>query len=265
MSNGGPSPCTGSSGASAILQIVRRQWSVQAVCVAFLCAPALAAQCPASHVGGQPALQQRDLRERAAFIRLQLQVDARHARIWSYTWMAIYSSLTAGQFIAAPLVSHADGLDLYVGGGAAVLGLAPLVITPLKVMGDEMHMGGLEDDVANQTSCPRLFEMEELLEQDAANEAQGHSLLFHGGNVVVNAGIFFIIGSGFGHWTSATISLLTGIATGEIMIFTQPVGAERTLRQYRRGDFAPPNTGSRIAIAPMFGDGRSGLMLTTRF
>jgi hypothetical protein len=194
-----------------------------------------------------------------------LQVDARHARTWSYTWMGIYASLTAGQLIAAPLVSHADGLDLYVGGGAAVLGLAPLLITPLKVMNDEKHMDPLEDDVADGTSCARLFEMEELLKRDAANEAQGHSLLFHAGNVVVNTGIFFIIGSGFGHWTSATISLLTGIATGEIMILTQPVGAERTLRQYRRADFTLAPAEARIAIAPMFGQGRSGLMLTTRF
>lgn len=179
--------------------------------------------------------------------------------------MAIYSSLTAGQLIAAPLVSHANGLDLYVGGGAAALGLAPLLITPLRVIGDEKRLGGLDDDLGHPISCARVLEMEELLKRDAANEAQGHSLLFHAGNVVVNTVIFFIIGSGFGHWTSATISLLTGIATGEIMIFTQPVGAERTLRQYRRGDFAPAKTGAQTAIVPVFGHDQSGVMLMTSF
>jgi len=87
-----------------------------------------------------------------------------------------------------------------------------------------------------------------MLKRDAANETQGTSLLFHAGNVVVNAGIFFIIGAGFGHWTSATISLLTCIATGEIMIFTQPTGAVDTLRQYRNGDFAPSRSFSSNAL-----------------
>ncbi len=103
------------------------------------------------------------------------------------------------------------------------------------------------------------------MNRDAANEAQGQSLLFHGGNVVVNAGIFFIIGAGFGHWTSATISLLTGIATGEIMIFTQPVGALRTLRQYRRGDFGSPSAGVRMGIAPLIARDGSGLVLLLTF
>jgi len=139
------------------------------------------------------------------------------------------------------------------------------VVTPLKVMGDEKRLDKLEAETMQADPCVALARAEELLNRDAANEAQGRSLLFHGGNVVVNAGIFLIIGAGFGHWTSATISLLTGIATGEIMIFTQPVGALKALRQYRRGDFGSPSAGVRIGIAPLLAKEGSGMILILIF
>jgi hypothetical protein len=202
---------------------------------------------------------------RLRFIRERLRIDARHARIWSYSWGAIYSALAVGQFVAAPLVSHASGLDLYVGGGAALAGVIPLVVTPLKVMGDEERLDEFEAETPTTAPCVALARAEELLNRDAANEAQGQSLLFHGGNVVVNAGIFLIIGAGFGHWTSATVSLLTGIATGEIMILTQPVGALKALRQYRRGELASPSAGVRIGIAPLLARNSSGVVLILIF
>jgi len=240
-------------------------WRVLALALVLSARPAQGGECTVSLVGGEPALQHLNAEARLHFIHERLRIDARHARIWSYSWGAIYSALATGQFVAAPLVSHASGLDLYVGGGAALIGLLPLVVTPLKVMGDEKRLDELETETWGTDPCVALAQAERLLNRDAANEAQGQSLLFHGGNVVVNAGIFFIIGAGFGHWTSATISLLTGIATGEIMIFTQPVGALRTLRQYRRGDFGSPSAGVRMGIAPLIARDGSGLVLLLTF
>jgi hypothetical protein len=216
-------------------------------------------------VDGETGLLHRKAADRLQFIKERLHVDAGHARIWSYSWGAIYSSLAAGQFIAAPLVSRGTGLDLYVGAGSALIGDIPLLVTPLKVMGDSKRIDELATRPADTDMCVALAQAEEMLKRDAANEAQGKTLLFHGGNVVVNAGIFFIIGAGFGHWTSATISLLTGIATGEIMIFTQPMGAVKTLRQYRSGDFAPLRTPVQVGIAPLLGRERSGLALIVIF
>lgn len=238
-----------------------RVWRVLGFVLVLGARPAFGSECTVSLVGGEPALQHLTAAARLHFIHERLRIDARYARIWSYAWGAIYSSLTIGQLVAAPLVSHASGLDLYVGGGAAVIGIVPLVVTPLKVIGDEKRLDELEAETLQADPCGALARAEELLNRDAANEAQGRSLLFHGGNVVVNAGIFLIIGAGFGHWTGATISLLTGIATGEIMIFTQPVGALRTLRQYRRGDFGSPSAEVRLGIAPLIAKGRSGIVL----
>ena len=231
--------------------------------------PALGGECPAPLLGGGPALQQVPAQARLRFIRERLRSDAHRARIWSYAWGAIYSSLAVGQFVAAPLVSHASGLDLYVGGGASLIGLVPLLVTPLKVMGDEKRLEEPEAEAPGTDPCISLARAEELLIRDAANEAEGRSLLFHGGNVVVNAGVFFVIGAGFGHWTSATISLLTGIATGEIMIFTQPLGALKALQAYRSGDLtsdlASPKAAVRVAIVPVVARNASGVVVVLTF
>ena len=240
-------------------------WRVLGFVLVLSARPALGHECTASLVGGEPALQRLNADVRLRFIRERLRVDARHARIWSYSWGTIYSAVATGQFVAAPLVSHASGLDLYVGGGAALIGVIPVVFTPLKVMGDEERLDELEAENPQADPCATLAQAEKLLTRDAANEARGQSLLFHGGNVVLNVGLFLVLGAGFGHWTSATISLLTGLATGEVMIFTQPVGAVEALRDYRRGDFGTPSARVRMGIAPLLAKDRSGLVLSVTF
>jgi hypothetical protein len=226
---------------------------------------AFGGECPVALVGGQPALQRLSAETRLGFIRGRLRSDAHHARTWSYSWGAIYSSLAIGQFVAAPLVSHASGPDYYVGGGASLIGLLPLLVTPLKVMADDERLAASQAETPGADPCVSLAGAEALLIRDADNEAEGRSLLFHGGNIVVNAGIFFIIGSGFGHWTTATISLLTGIATGEIMILSQPVGALNALHAYRKGDLTSPTAAFRIALLPRVTRKASGLALVVPF
>ena len=240
-------------------------WSAFGLSFALSAGAAFGGECPVTLAGGQPALQHLEAHTRLGFIRERLRSDAHHAWAWSYSWGAIYSSLAIGQFVAAPLVSHASGPDFYVGGGASLIGLVPLVVTPLKVMADEERLEDSEVEAPGADPCVPLAWAEALLIRDAANEAEGRSLLFHGGNMVVNAGIFFIIGSGFGHWTTATISLLTGIATGEIMILTQPVGALNAMQAYRNGDLASSKATVRMAIVPLVARKASGVVLVLTF
>lgn len=232
--------------------------------VVLVANPASGDDCPAPLVGSGLGLQQPQAETSLRFIRERLHSDAHRARIWSYSWGAIYSALAVGQFVAAPLVSHASGLDYYVGGGASLIGLVPLVVTPLKVMGDDNRLKASEETL-EPDPCIALARAEAWLVRDAANEAEGRSLLFHGGNVVVNAAIFFVIGAGFGHWTTATISLLTGIATGEIMIFTQPLGAVRALQLYRSGDLASAQAAVRVAVVPLVASNHSGVLVLVTF
>jgi hypothetical protein len=135
---------------------------------------------------GQPALQHLEAQTRLRFIRERLRSEAHHARVWSYAWGAIYSSLAVGQFVAAPLVSKASGSDYYVGGGASLMGLLPLVFTPLKVMAEDERLEAAEAETPGAAPCASLGWAEALLIRDAANEAEGRSLLFHGGSIVVN-------------------------------------------------------------------------------
>jgi hypothetical protein len=225
---------------------------------------AWAAESIATHVKGSDALQARSLDERLRYIDQRLQADAANARIWKYSWASIYAALAVGQFTAAPLVSRSTAKNLYVGGSAALIGLAPLLITPLKVIKDSRRVSELAAHPGDDP-CAALFEIEELLKRDAENEALGRSALFHGGNVVFNLGLFFLIGAGFGHWTSATISLLTGIATGEIMIFTQPTGALRTLSEYRSGNFQVQPSRAAVWPVPLLAPGLAGIGFTGSF
>jgi hypothetical protein len=241
------------------------RWCALGLSFVLSASSAFAVQCPATLVGGQQSLQSLNAETRLHFIRERLRNDAHNARVWSYSWGAIYSSLAIGQFVAAPLVSPASRPDFYVGGGASLIGLAPLLLTPLKVMQDEEELAESKAESPGPDPCVSLARAEERLVRDAANEAEGRSLLFHGGNIVVNAGIFLIIGAGFGHWTSATISLLTGVATGEIMIFSQPVGALNALHAYRRGDLASPTPAFRVAVMPLVTRNASGVVLAVIF
>ena len=241
------------------------RWCALGLSFALSASFAFAVECPVTLVGGQPALQHLNAETRLHFLRERLHTDAHNARVWSYSWGAIYSSLAIGQFIAAPLVSPASRPDFYVGAGASLIGLAPLLFTPLNVMQDEEGLVESNAAAPGADPCVSLAWAEGRLVRDAANEAEGRSLLFHGGNIVINTGIFFIIGSGFGHWTSATISLLTGVATGEIMIFTQPVGALNALHSYRKGDVVSPTPVFRVAVVPLVTRNASGVVLALLF
>lgn len=228
--------------------------------------PVRADECPVTALHGAPALRSRPAGERLQYIDTRLQSDARNGRLWSYSWATAYSALAIGQVAVAPFSSRANAEDLYVGGGASLIGLAPLLIAPLKVIKDSRRIEALAS-ASSADRCSSLLEAERLLERDAENEAQGRSLLFHGGNVAFNVGLFFLMGAGFGHWTSATISLLTGIATGELMIFTQPMGAVHTLRDYRAGELSAGAAMHPFAmlLVPLVGAGRAGLSLVSTF
>ena len=242
--------------------MARLGWAMMLVC--WLVGRTEAAECIATQVNGTDALQSRSVDQRLQLIDQRLQADAANAQIWRSSWAAIYWTLAVAQFTAAPLVSRSTAKNLYVGGSSSLIGLAPLLITPLKVIKDSERA---REVVAHrgEDPCTALFQMEELLKRDAENEELGRSALFHGGNVAFNVGIFLILGAGFGHWTSATISLLTGIATGEIMIFTQPAGAQRTLREYRLGEFRVETPKSPVLIMPLLGRGLAGIGLNLAF
>jgi hypothetical protein len=218
-------------------------------------APASAGECTAAVVRGEPALGHVDAGVRLRFVRERLRHEARRARIWSWSWAGIYTGLTVGQLAVTPAVAREDRRDYYVGAGAAFIGLIPLAVAPLSVMGDHRWLERrLAAAPPGTHECVLLAEAENLLVRGAKNEAFGRSSLVHVGNVVVNAIVFAIIGPGFGHWTSAAMNMVIGIAVGEAMINTQPVGAVADLERYRAGDLAaaaPTPRRVTLTVAPL--------------
>src|SRR5664279_945505 len=89
------------------------RWCALGLSFVLSASSAFAVECPATLVGGQQALQHLNAETRLHFIRDRLRNDAHNARVWSYSWGAIYSSLAIGQFVAAPLVAPASRPDLY--------------------------------------------------------------------------------------------------------------------------------------------------------
>jgi hypothetical protein len=232
-----------------------------ALAVWFWAAPARAGECTTAVVKGSPDLAAIDAQVRLRFLRERLGHEARRARIWSWSWAGVYTGLTAVQLGVTPAMGRDARKDMYVGAGASFLGLAIIGVMPLRVMGDQRWLERrLRTAPPGTHECVLLAEAEGLLLRDAKNEAFGVSQIVHVGNVIVNLAVFLTIGAGFGHWFSGAISFAAGVAVGEVMIYTQPLGAVEDLERYRAGELrpAPPARRVGLGVAPFVPAGTRG-------
>lgn len=218
--------------------------------------------------GGTVALEAADARLRLRFLDEGLAREAYRARFWAWSWAGIYSALTAGNGILALTASSTDDkIDDAVGAAASFVGLAVLIVLPLKIMRDQRWLARrLRRAPAGEDPCAPLADAERLLLRDADSEAFGSGPLVHAGNFAFNIGIALLLGVGFGHWKQAAITGLVGIAIGEIQAFTQPTGAVRLLRDYRAGRWsqgAPPPPA--WMVVPTAGRDHAGLAFALRF
>ncbi|MFL5354002.1 hypothetical protein [Archangium sp.] len=172
---------------------------------------------------------------RLAFIQSHLHEDARRARIWTGAWGATWSVLTVGQLALAPLFSPEEQVDFYVGAVSSAGGVAVLLAVPLTVMEDSPTLDALAARQPESVDCAVLAEAERLLVRSARSEEEGRSLLMHGANVVYNVLTGLVLGLFFDRWPSAVLTAATGVLLGEVMILTQPTGAQDALRAYREG------------------------------
>ncbi len=213
--------------------------------------------------GGSPALAARTTDERIAAIQRGLREGARRARIWAWSWAGIYSALTVGQLASLPLRHGDDRLDVTIGAPGAFLGVLVLIISPLKVMGDQRRLDALLRSPAGDR-CALLAEAERLLVRDAASEELSHSPVVHAGNFLFNLGLGLALGLAFGHWVQGVITTAVGFTVGEIQVATQPMDLPALLSRYRSGDLTiPPPPPPHITIAPSVS--RDSATLTVAF
>jgi hypothetical protein len=212
----------------------------------------------------------RDTDERLEFIQHELGEGARKAQIWSWSWTAVYGSIAAYQLVSATVIDPSrDGrIDGFVGAGSAAIGVASMQLMPLKVIGDHRRLDlSLRAAGPGADHCALLAEAERLLERDAASEAFGRSPLMQAGTLAFNVGLAALLGAGFHHFRTAGITLATGMAVGELEMFTQPTHSIDALRRYRAGMIKGKDTERAFSwtIVPSVGAGEYGLQLVGRF
>src|SRR5262249_26096526 len=148
---------------------------------------------------------------------------AHRAQIWSGTWGTIYGAIAVTNLALVPALSQSNESDLFLGAGAAAVGVLAIAALPLKIISDQPRFEGhLLAEPDHGDPCVHLAEAERLLARDAKSEADGKGWLIHVGSALFNAGLGLVLGFGFGHWQAAAINTTIGIAVGEVMIATQP-------------------------------------------
>jgi hypothetical protein len=201
-----------------------------------------ATSCPDA-AGGSPKLATIDPELRLHFIDEHLSRTAHRAKVWTWGWGIGIGVATVGNLIPLAFVAPQDRIDWYVGAGTTIIGIVPLLIAPLDVIGDShaltarLAARGPTDDV-----CTLLADAEVKLVRDAQNQSDGQRWWLHVGNVVLNTGVGLVLALGYHHWAAGAFNALVGSAIGEAIILTQPTSSIGDLQTYRAGSFAPPRT-----------------------
>jgi hypothetical protein len=196
--------------------------------------------CPVTLDGpSSPRLATLDARDRLAFIDSRLTQVGKLARIWTLGWGGGIAVSGLASLAVVPFVQHGDRVDWYTSAASAAVGVIPFVVAPLAVTRDarELHAKVLANADAGADVCRLLADAESRLIHDAADQRSQQRWYVHAGNVAFNTGVTLFLGLGFHHWTSGLINGLSGVAVGEAIILTQPVGTIKDLDLYRAASF----------------------------
>jgi hypothetical protein len=239
----------------------------------LLARPASAAGCPVP-AGASPSLAAYDATDRLHFLQDGMHGAAHDARVWTFTWVGIYSALTVGQLIEAPLVNQPVRDIAWVGAGASAVGLIFTVAPPPRVMRDTHR---LDEQIAAagpgtaSDPCLLLATAERLVADTAHSERFGKSWLVHVGNFLINGGLAVLYSLWLGTYEAAAIAATIGVGVGELQTNSRPTGATDLLARYRSGDLGTPAgrsatpTRAHLRLAPSVGPGHVGLRLVGEF
>ncbi len=237
--------------------------ALRALVVALaIASTAQAVEC-AVPVGADPALAKIPAEARLGFLRRELSAAAHKARIWNYTWIAIYAAGTVGELGLTALDSPDARIDSWVAGAAAFLGFGAQIIVPPKVIRDDKWLEARITRLPNADPCAHLADAERILERDADADEKAEGPLLHVGNFLVNIAGGIIIGMVGNRWSSALIQIFVGSIIGEVTNVTHPVDTIDALARYRKGDLAAKTT--RLQVFPSLARDQYGLALSLSF
>lgn len=223
-----------------------------------------ATDCAPTITGGE-ALHGIDAETRLRFLGGRLNAASRASKIWTGSWIGVYSALTIGSAALIPLVKHEQRVDYYFSAGTSAVGLISLGLAPLRAIADARWFN---KHAPQESVCAAVADAERLLARDAASEAECQKPLIHIGNIALNFGSLLVMGFVFNRWGPAALQGLAGTLIGEIMIVSTPTVATNALAAYRRGDLTgkpPPSVAMSLGVAPLiFVDG-GGMAVGAKF
>ena len=199
-----------------------------------------AERCPPG-AGGGAALAAIDPRQRLAFIDDHLARTAHRAQVWTWGWGVGIGAATVANLVPLLFVAPESRIDWYVGAGTTIIGVVPLLIAPLDVVGDSRELRArLAARSPTDDVCALLADAERSLVRDAQNQADGQRWWLHVGNIVLNTGVGAFLALGYHHWSAGAFNAILGSAIGEAIILTQPTSTIDDLRSYKAGALGPP-------------------------
>jgi len=185
----------------------------------------------ASLLAGSPARAQTtdECDRRLNDIRVVIDEDARHTRVWYWAWMGIGSTFFVAQTTLAAVTTGDTQREFAVGAFASafVPGILllhpPRVLSDAEVLRDRLALTTVDGRVGDP--CIAVRRAADLLDRAADDEALETSWLNHvfivGGNIVL--GLF--LGLGYHDWLGATKQFVGGTIVGEAQILTFPGGS----------------------------------------
>jgi hypothetical protein len=182
-----------------------------------------------AHAGTACAQETVQCEQRLTPITTALDDDARHTRVWYWSWMAAGTALVAGQAALAAVTTGDLRNDSILGSASAVFIPAFLLIHPPEVLSDaprlDARLAKTAVDGRVGDPCIALQRARELLARDAADEGFAKAWYAHAFVIGGNIALGLILGVGFGDWLGFAKQAVGGSIVGELQIWTLPGGA----------------------------------------
>jgi hypothetical protein len=217
--------------------------------------------------GGTPELAAISAEDRLAWLDRRLELDGKHALVWSSLWGSAFLGVTIVQAGLWPTShSHVDRVEKVVGMTAAGIGVVSIVALPPKAILDARWWRRHRRLYPHQDVCSQLNIAEQLLTRDAADDEFGTGPLVHIGNFALNIAAGLILGLGYNDWKAFAYSSIVGIAVGEIQTATRPAESREDLDRYQRGHFSERDReGIHWGFTPMMLPKGGGLLFGLHF
>ncbi|MDN5871591.1 MAG: hypothetical protein L0H73_12825 [Nitrococcus sp.] len=225
--------------------------------IAYVLAAIIAVSC-VSAAAGQPgatrtSLSDAEIERRLDFIEQRLDASELHAQVWYWSWLVINGGAMVGLSVGAGLTDEADDRAAYIPQAVlAALGVADLtVIRPIQARFGAAPIRSLP----GATRAQRLYKLEraEALLRANAMRAEGRkSWLLHLANFGLNAAAGAATYA-TGRSSDALVSFVTGVAAGELYIWSEPGAAEDGWQDYQRFKSGSGAPGLRLSVVPGFG------------